>query len=269
VLKLRPATRADRPAVVALCVRLDPNDYLPAAWDAWLADASAEMLVAERERAIVGCLYAAVVAPGQVFSQGLRVDPGHRRFGVATALMMEQTERLRERGLIVQRGVTGLRNERARAFFATVGWRERMIVHRRRLPAWASAPCDAIPVETATLPRSLFVSRSGLAHFRRVYWEASRAELELAAREGRWHAHAGAYVLMDPPHPEFGTWVNVLGGPPAALRDLLRHLTTPAQSPRGLTIEAPADPSIHALLDELGFPPHAPEDSYVVVENRL
>jgi GNAT superfamily N-acetyltransferase len=265
MFELRRATPADRAAVGALCARLDPRDYLPAAWDAWLADATAEMLVATHRGAIVGCLYAAVVAPGQVFSQGLRILPEHRRLGVATALMAAQTRRLAARGIAIQRGVTAVGNDRARAFFASAGWREVRVVHRRRRRDWVPAR-GRRPSPLAAPARPLLVSRSGLAHFRRIYYDAAPEELALAARHGRYLERDAARLLIDPPDAEFGTWVSALAGPPDALRALLRDLSPPWTAPHGLTIEAPADPALDAILDELGFPPAAPGNSYVVVE---
>jgi hypothetical protein len=41
-------------------------------------------------------MIAALVVPGRVFSQGLRVHPDRRRFVVAGALMAQQPRRLRE-----------------------------------------------------------------------------------------------------------------------------------------------------------------------------
>ena len=113
------------------------------------------------------------------------------------------------------------------------------------------------------------VSREGRAHFRRIYFSADSAWLEQAAREGRWHARNRAHVLLDPPSAEFGTWAVTLGGPPAALRSLLDELSPPWHAPRGLTVEAPGEPALQAMLDDLGFAVPGLDDSYVVVQERI
>ena len=263
-LRLRRAAATDREAVRRLCDRLDPNDYLPQAWDEWLAGPDNELLLAHSGEALVGCVFAAPVAPGQVFSQGLRVDPEERRLGVGTLLMQEQRPRLAARGIEIARGVTGARNRRARAFFKKIGWKEVGTFCRRRLPDWS--PAGASSTASACVPGRLLASQEGRAHFRRIFFSADRSWLEQAAREGRWHARDGAHILLDAPSAEFGTWAVVLGGPQAALAHLLETLSPPWSGPRGLAVEAADEPALQAALDRLGFQSPGPDDSYVVVE---
>ena len=263
-LTLRQATDSDREAVRALCQLLNPRDYLPHAWDAWLADPDNQMLLAQSGDVLAGCVFAASVAPGQAFSQGLRVHPDYRRLGVGTLLMNEQSRRLRERNIHIARGVTGVENRRARAFFERVGWKEVATVRRRRMPQWTRAGKETA-LQAAHL-NSLLVSRQGAAQFRRIFFMADAAWLEQTARQGRWHARDGAHVLLDPPSPEFGTWVVALGGPPAALGALLRALSPPWSEPGGLTVEATDEPALQSVLDSLGFEPPKADDAYVVVE---
>jgi GNAT superfamily N-acetyltransferase len=244
--------------------RCSRRDYLPDAWDAWLADPDNQMLLAQNGEVLAGCVFAASVAPGQVFSQGLRVHPDYRRLGVGTLLMNEQSRLLRERNVHIARGVTGAGNRRARAFFENVGWKEVATVRRRRMPQRTPAG----PGTASQVPHlnGLLVSRQGVAHFRRIFFFADGAWLEQTARQGRWHARDGAHVLLDPPSREFGTWVVVLGGPPAALGALLRELSPPWSEPGGLTVEATDQPALQSVLDGLGFEPPGADDSYVVVE---
>jgi GNAT superfamily N-acetyltransferase len=262
---LRLATDADRDEVSALCARLDPHDYLPGVWDAWLHGSGNQMLLAYSGAILAGCVFAAPVGPGQIFSQGLRVHPDYRRLGIATLLMDEQRRMLRERGFHVARGVTGVANRRARAFFETVGWREIEIIHRRRAPKWQAG--RATTACSSSGRDSMLVSREGVAHFRRVFFSADRAWLDAAAREGRWHERDGACALLDPPSNEFGTWAAALEGRPEALGALLRDLSPPWSTAGGLTVESIDRPELQSMLDSLGFEP--PEDSYVVVECAL
>lgn len=266
-LTLRKATDSDRDAVRALCELLNPRDYLPAAWDGWLADPDNQMLLAQSGQTLAGCVFAGSVAPGQVFSQGLRVHPDYRRLGVGTLLMNEQSRLLHQSKVRIARGVTGADNRRARAFFETVGWKEIATVRRRRLPQWIATG----PETVSQVPHlnGLLVSRLGAAQFRRIVFLADRAWLEQSARQGRWHARDGAYVLLDPPSPEFGTWVVALGGSPAALGPLLRELSPPWREPGGLTVEATDQPALQSVLDGLGFEPPGADDSYVVVESVI
>ena len=264
---VREATPADRDDVRALCRKLDPNDYVAGAWDEWRRHEGNRMLVAHLGGRLVGCVHVCVVAPGQAFSQALRVDPDAHRRGVATQLMLEQGEQLRARRMAVVRGVTGVSNQRARQLFATVGWKEVGICRRRRLPAFVPGARS-----TATgdeLPGDLLASVEGIAHFRRLVLSADHAWLAAAARDGRWHARDGAWALVDPPSRDLGTWVVALGGPPAALAELLRTLSPPWRGEGGMTVEAPDDPAVARALDTLGFAPARLEDAYVIVECPL
>jgi N-acetylglutamate synthase-like GNAT family acetyltransferase len=264
---VRDAVDGDRDAVRELCERLDPRDYVPSAWDEWRTNPQNRMFVALAEGRLVGCVHAGLVAPGQVFSQALRVDALWHRAGVATALMLEQRTRLAARGIRATRGVTAVANVRARAFFATVDWRETATLRRRRLRDWNPAARGAAPADAPRGP--IVVSIEGRAHFRRVYLEADTAWLAAAARDGRWHARDGAWLLLDAPSRAGATWIAALGGPAAALRELLRTLSPPWAPAGDLLVEAPDDPAIAAALDAAGFEDPAPQDAYVLVEDAL
>jgi len=266
-LTIRLATDSDRDAVRTLCELLDPRDYLPGAWDAWLSGPANQMLVAHSGKTLAGCVFAARVAPGQVFSQGLRVHPDYRRLGVGTLLMKEQGGLLRERNVHVARGVTGRENRRARAFFQSVGWKEIATVSRRRMPQWKPSGRQAA-LQVPDL-NGLLVSREGVAHFRRIFFVADRTWLDEKARQGRLLARDGAHALLDPYSSEFGTWVVALGGPPAALGALLRDLSPPWSERGGLTVEASDHFELQSALDDLGLQPPEASEAYVVVESRV
>ncbi len=266
-LTLRQAIESDRDAVRALCVLLNPQDYLPAAWDAWLSGSDNQMLLALSGKILAGCLFAATVAPGQAFSQGLRVHPDYRRLGVGTLLMNEQRRLLSTRNIRIARGVTGADNRRARAFFESVGWKEIAAIRRRRMSRWM--PSGRETTSQVAHLNDLLVSREGPAHFRRIFFLADQTWLDQKACEGCWHARDGAHVLLDPVSREFGTWAVALGGSPKALGALLRDLSPPWRSDGGLTVEATDHPDLQSVLDDLGFQSPGTDDSYIVVEASL
>jgi Acetyltransferase (GNAT) family len=266
-LTIVEATEADRDEVLALCARIDPRDYVPSAWSAWMATPGGLMLLARRSGAVVGCVYSAPVAAGQVFSQALRVAPEARRSGAASLLMRAQTHALSARDVRVQWGVTGCGNAGGRAFFGSVGWREEGVVRRRRLAGWTGAAPGRL-VAGAPPFQSLRVSRPGIALFRRIVFEADGAWLAQAADARRWRSLGDAHALVDPPDAELGTWVVAVSGPASALSELLRSMAPAPGVPAGLAIEAPEDPALHAALDGLGFAPARPHESYVVLACR-
>lgn len=81
---IRPALPLDREAVLEFCKFIwDGHDYIPDVWDDWMADPSGEMFVAEYAGKAVGLGRLTLLAPGQWWLEGLRVDPEHqgRRIG--------------------------------------------------------------------------------------------------------------------------------------------------------------------------------------------
>jgi ribosomal protein S18 acetylase RimI-like enzyme len=100
----------------------------------------AAVLVAERNGAVMGYVYAAIephswkeLRDRAGFVHDLVVDEGARRSGVARALMAAALEWLRETG--VPRVVLGTayQNERARQLFASLGFRPTMVEMTREL----------------------------------------------------------------------------------------------------------------------------------------
>ena len=86
-LVIRKARSSDREAIVSFSAQIwEGHDYLPRVWDQWLADDSGAFLVAELDGQPVGTDKISVLAPGEVWMEGLRVDPRHRGTGIARAL---------------------------------------------------------------------------------------------------------------------------------------------------------------------------------------
>jgi N-acetylglutamate synthase-like GNAT family acetyltransferase len=86
-LIIREARSSDRKAVVAFSAKIwEGHDYLPRAWDQWLEESFGALLVAELDGRTVGTDKVTVLAPGEVWLEGLRVDPLQRSKGIAWAL---------------------------------------------------------------------------------------------------------------------------------------------------------------------------------------
>ena len=86
-LIIRTARRSDREAVVSFSSRIwQGHDYLPRVWDQWLEEPFGALLVAELAGQPVGTDKITLLAPGEVWLEGLRVDPLHRGKGIAHAL---------------------------------------------------------------------------------------------------------------------------------------------------------------------------------------
>ncbi len=84
---IRKARSSDKKAVVAFCAQIwEGWDYLPRVWDQWLEDPFGAFLVAEMDGRAVGTNKITLLGPGEVWLEGLRVNPLYRGKGLAHAL---------------------------------------------------------------------------------------------------------------------------------------------------------------------------------------
>ena len=92
-LVVRRATADDKPAVVEFCSQIwEGWDYLPRVYDRWLRDPRGAFLVAELDGRPVGTDKVTVLSPGEIWLEGLRVDPRARGRGVALAINRKAME---------------------------------------------------------------------------------------------------------------------------------------------------------------------------------
>jgi len=90
-ITVRPARVEDREAILAISAQIwQGEDYIPLVLDGWLAEGG--LAVAELDGVVAGLGKLTVLAPGEVWLEGLRVDPAHRGKGVAKALARHQLE---------------------------------------------------------------------------------------------------------------------------------------------------------------------------------
>jgi ribosomal protein S18 acetylase RimI-like enzyme len=154
---IRRATAADMPAVgrlgallVQVHYEFDPLRFIrptrgtPAGYASFLGsqlnDPDVVLLVAEREREVIGYAYAAMEGKDYMSlrdSAGVLhdiiVDPVARRGGVGGLLLAEVLTFLRSRGAPRVVLSTAARNEPAQRFFASMSFRETMIEMTREL----------------------------------------------------------------------------------------------------------------------------------------
>jgi ribosomal protein S18 acetylase RimI-like enzyme len=270
-LLLREATGEDNAAVASLCARLDPADYMLTAWPEWMKSPGDVQLVAEWQGRFVGCVRAGVVGEGQAFLQGLRVDPGHRRMGVARALMVGLEDRLRHRQVVVQRAVTSESNLPALDLLAGLGWRRAKSVVRRRHFEVARGDLVGALRRVSLAPNPdeepLLMSRRGLAYFGRIYQSADRQWILEEWKEGRIYGSSGSWCAFDS-IADGPLWIHTLSVGPGALRGFLAGLIEGGrEGPRQeVILDADAAPEAQSVLDALGFAPGTLEDRYAVLE---
>jgi len=155
--RIRPAVRADLPAIGRLGARLvemhhdfDPQRFLPATsgtegayasfLGAHLHEPKVVILAAEREGAVIGYSYAGVEGPDFMSLRGpagivydIAVDQSVRRQGVGTMLLEATLSALRALGAPRVLLSTAVQNSSAQRMFGRAGFRATMIEMTREL----------------------------------------------------------------------------------------------------------------------------------------
>lgn len=96
--EIRPARPEDRDAVLAFCRSTwEWGDYIEYVWDEWLHDEQGLLFVATVDGQPVAIDHLKMLNATDAWLEGMRVDPAHRRHGIAsalnTALMAEAMKR--------------------------------------------------------------------------------------------------------------------------------------------------------------------------------
>jgi RimJ/RimL family protein N-acetyltransferase len=115
-LKLRDARPADRAAVFEFCRNTWPGfgDYIELVWDEWIGDRGGRFLLAEVRGRPVGIAKVSEFSPGEVWLQGLRVDPSLRGKGIANEINLEILRTVKRMKPRAVRFCTGRRNRASR-----------------------------------------------------------------------------------------------------------------------------------------------------------
>lgn len=265
-LTVRPATPADRGPVLAFCVdTFSWGDYIGEVWDDWLADPQGRLMVAELGGVAVGLQHVSFPAPGEVYLQGMRVDPAVRRRGVATALYEAGMALARERGARVVRLLTRVDNDIVQGMMVKHGFRRLLTFTDLRAPADLSAgpsPERAVTAELGDLWRLVEASeayRLGEASYlwewqavgltrERLQSHLERGEVFVAREQGR--PAAAGLAASDPADPS--VWLGPLHGRPEAMRKLalsLRVYATRVSASEVMAYVPRADGVVEALRE--------------------
>jgi len=141
-VNIRPAIPADKDAIAAFTDQTFAwGDYVLDVFDEWQKDTRGVTLVAtdEDDRAI-GIARWTLISPTEVWGQGARVHPDHRRRGISSALTEAGERWAKERGAQVLRLVTEVWNTAAQGQVTKSGFR---LVSRWRM--WMRSVGDAAP----------------------------------------------------------------------------------------------------------------------------
>jgi GNAT superfamily N-acetyltransferase len=271
-ITFRPATAADKPAVVAFTQHTWPHgDYIPEIYDAWLTDARGPFLVAEVKGEVVAVSKVTFLGPDQAWLEGLRVHPEHRRRGLARQFLAYEIALAQSRGARVVRFATAWDNFPIHKIAAEAGMRHVASF----VPYWAEAlpgPVraralrqDDLAAAWDMIAASEVYRRSGGLYDQGWAWkELNPAEVAQLIQKGdalgwqapgRENAWAGVALLLSDFYDREALRICWLGGDMTQMTEFARDLRYVAAA-RGLTrVHVPLVdwPELRAALTAAGY----------------
>jgi len=271
VIRVRAARPGDRRAVRDLCDRIWDDDYVADVFVDWVRDRRGRLWVACIDDKVVGVAKLTLLGDHEAWLHGLRVDPRHRRLGVATALFEHRLRRARRLGARVARLDTSENNAAVRRMASRRGFR---VVGRygyfRRPARSGEPPRRARPAEIAALWR-LTRESDGLLHDAYTRRHIARADIARATRDGccvvaDGSSGAAAVAIVAPHRERLG--VAFLAGRGRPLVALLRALPAEAKRLRrkrvALAVPATRSRVVRAAGYRRGWP-----EAQLIFEGRL
>jgi GNAT superfamily N-acetyltransferase len=261
-LTLRPVRPADYDRIVEMTKDVwEGRDYIPRVFDYWVSDASSSFQAAELDGVVVGVQRTRPFAQRLLWYEGLRVDPAHRRHGIARAMLSEAIDEAREHGFRQLRLAT--LDEAAVRLFESAGfhklvelrwWRGGRVEggEPARIPDEPEAK-RLLPAITASPGYELF---SGIVPDMNGARDLDAAELAWLANHGLIRVGPGgrAVALLREPWGN-NIAVTLLAGRGGALRELLMALRyeADADSLSHVTVNLPPGHPVEEDLKATGY----------------
>jgi len=276
-LTVRPVTMADKPAVMKISSRIwEGNDYVPLFFDRWAKEGG--FWAAELRGRLVGYGKTTELAPGELWLEGLRVDPGCRKRGVGKELSRQVVQRTLERRPVSLRLATADVNHESIHIIETVmGFKP--YTQYRFLLGEPAKPQPGPPLVAPTVAEALdFIRRStelaasrGLIQYTWLFRNLDRRYVAELIRcgyvFGRSTAGKLAGLLVLRPHRYHGNDLDIsfVGGDRQALAAFRSFLSRVARDcgTKSISGMAASDDMTKALM-LLGLKPH-PHISKVLV----
>lgn len=139
----RPALESDYPDIAEFCKGIwDGGDYVPEVWHDWLNDPHGLLATAEFDGHAIGCSHLALLAEGQWWLEGFRVDPQKQGLKVGSRLHDYVTDWWGEYGDGTVRLMTSAKNLHVHHLCERSGY-----VKTHEVCGYEASPLDE-PVET-------------------------------------------------------------------------------------------------------------------------
>ena len=287
---LRRARLSDLPQIRRISGRVRSRDYVPRLFPRWVRDPRSYTMVAEQDGRVIAVARARLVAPGEAWGQGIRVDPASQGVGIGRAITLHWPNVLHRRGARVARVAVLAGNRASLRMMAKSGFRISSRMIRR---GWWRRPLPAPPDAEGRRPIPLRKTRSAASLWRRIqhtlppphngrlvlagdyYTTLTLSRVAGYVRRGDAYEVGRAFCLVDRRAlglvPRRGWWIVAMGGPPqdtvALARAVLRHALR--RGARALWIDAGRDRRLLRALERAGFAPPPAESEVVIMEARL
>jgi ribosomal protein S18 acetylase RimI-like enzyme len=249
-LTIRPARADDRAAMERICAQTwEWGDYVPQVWDDWLADTARScedeggiLIVGELAGRVVALSKITCQARGQVWLEGMRLDPDYRRRGIAGQFLDYSLAYAREHGARVVRLGTGHHNTAAhilaaRADMERVGSCVYWLADPLFSDGLAGPPeISLLTLEDEAMVQTFLAECGVLAHTRGLYsvdwvWqELSVGDVKSLLERGQvvaWSTPDGQLAALATIHADREgdeLWVGFADGEPDAVTQLARAI---------------------------------------------
>jgi GNAT superfamily N-acetyltransferase len=240
-LIFRRARAEDRAAMERICAHTwDMGDYIPEVWDEWLADDEGPLLVGELDGQVVTLNKITWQPSGQIWLEGMRVDPEFRRRGISVRSLDFSLAYAREHKARVVRLSTGGQNLPVHTVVARAG-----MEHIGIYVLWTAEPLtgdwlqplfltpDQAPQVHAFLANGLVMAHThGLYNMNWAWQELSAERVAQHLNEGQVLAQSApdgrvaALAIVQFDVEDRHLWVSFVDGQAAAVTALAGGIRT-------------------------------------------
>ena len=270
---IRSAKPADREAVLRFCENTwEWGDYIPLVWNRWLHEPASKALVATMRSQPVAFGHVIMVAPGEAWLEGLRVDPVYHQKGLATRLTQYLLVEAAKLGAGVARFATSSKNIAVHRMSAKFSFTEVAAI----LPLHAEATGMEHPLPYRPKPQALpnllsflegstvMAAMGGLYSTGWRFHSLNHDRIRESLNEGVVRIIGGpdiisALAIVEPGYPGEGLAVRYADGQIDALIELAYELRVEAASyePPQVSARLPDIPQVQQAFQQAGYKPQA------------
>ncbi len=273
VVVCRPALPRDKADVLEFTKFIwEGGDYIRYVWDDWLADPHGLLTAAEYGGHCVGIAKVSLLAPGQWWLEGLRVDPEFQEKGIASHLHEYVDNWWLEHGEGVVRFMTSSRRLKVHHLAGVRGYEKILEMNELEAPV-LDEPCETFrPVQENEIQEALdFASNSPLMKASEglfdVGWSVIRANEEILTHIQQrglafwWRDRQGLLLAWQDWGDEGGLSLPASGM--ESLPELLRDARRLAAQ-RGLPIAFWISPLTEEIMSAAGVAGYTPHKSHTI-----